>query len=194
MQTPAPGGIVIEHDADIAKARARHAQRRRPDRRLLVLQEVPNLKLVFRKRAFKPGSGVGLHVQKEDEIYYVLSGRGTMTLDGKTVDITPGTAVLTRTGSSHSLKQVGDEDLVIMINYEVAAQAGGSREMIRAALICHAARASDSGRSSAAPTAMACRPRPACRSPGARRRTSAGRPRSTAAPGRRRSCSAGRSG
>ena len=96
---------------------------------------MPNLKLVFRKRAFKPGSGVGLHVQKEDEIYYVLSGKGTMTLDGKTVDITPGTAVLTRTGSSHSLKQVGDEDLVILINYEVAAQARRARQMIRAALL-----------------------------------------------------------
>jgi mannose-6-phosphate isomerase-like protein (cupin superfamily) len=45
-----------------------------------------------------------------------------MTLDGKTVDVTPGTAVLTRTGSSHSLKQVGTEDLVIMINYEVQAK------------------------------------------------------------------------
>jgi mannose-6-phosphate isomerase-like protein (cupin superfamily) len=42
-----------------------------------------------------------------------------MTLDGKTVDVTPGTAILTRTGSSHSLKQVGTEDLVVLINYEV---------------------------------------------------------------------------
>ena len=42
-----------------------------------------------------------------------------MTLDGKTVDITPGTAVLTRTGSSHSLKQAGNEDLVVLINYEI---------------------------------------------------------------------------
>ena len=81
--------------------------------------KVPNLKLVFRKRAFKPGSGVGHHVQKEDEIYYVLSGTGTMVLDGKTVDITPGTAVLTRPGSSHSLKQTGTEDSVVLINYEV---------------------------------------------------------------------------
>src|SRR6185312_4094657 len=48
-----------------------------------------------------------LHEQKEDEIYYVLSGTGTMVLDGKTVEITPGTAVLTRTGSTHSLKQTG---------------------------------------------------------------------------------------
>ena len=58
-------------------------------------------------------------MQREDEIYYVLSGKGTMTLDGNTVEITPGTAVLTRTGSTHSLKQAGDEDLVILITYEV---------------------------------------------------------------------------
>jgi len=32
--------------------------------------------------------------------------------------------VLTRPGSSHSLKQVGNEDLVVLINYEVAPAAG----------------------------------------------------------------------
>jgi mannose-6-phosphate isomerase-like protein (cupin superfamily) len=116
---PAPGGIVIEHDADIAKDEPGTHNGGGQTVGYSFFSKVPNLKLVFRKRAFKPGSGVRLYEQKEDEIYYVLSGRGTMTPDGKTVDITPGTAVLTRTGSSHSLKQVGDEDLVIMINYEV---------------------------------------------------------------------------
>ena len=120
IQKPEPGGYVIEHDADIAKPEPGTHNGGGQTVGYSFFSKVPNLKLVFRKRAFKPGSGVGLHEQKEDEIYYVLSGRGTMTLDGKTVDITPGTAVLTRTGSSHSLKQVGDEDLVIMINYEVA--------------------------------------------------------------------------
>ena len=115
----APGGYIIEHDADIAKAEPGTHNGGGQTIGYSFFKSVPNLELVFRKRAFKPGSGVGLHEQKEDEIYYVLSGRGTMTLDGKTVDITPGTAVLTRTGSTHSLKQVGDEDLVIMINYEV---------------------------------------------------------------------------
>ena len=42
-----------------------------------------------------------------------------MTLDGKPFDVGPGTAVLTRPGSSHSLRQTGSEDLVIMIVYEV---------------------------------------------------------------------------
>ena len=119
MQKPKPGGYIIEHDAEVAKTEPGTHNGGGQTVGYSFFSKVPNLKLVFRKRAFHPGSGVGLHEQKEDEIYYVLSGKGTMTLDGKTVEITPGTAVLTRTGSTHSLKQVGDEDLVIMINYEV---------------------------------------------------------------------------
>ena len=114
-----PGGYIIETDAQVAKDEPGTHNGGGMTVGYSFFAKVPNLKLIFRKRAFKPGSGVGLHEQKEDEIYYVLSGRGQMTLDGKTVDVTPGTAVLTRTGSSHSLKQVGSEDLVVLINYEV---------------------------------------------------------------------------
>ena len=114
-----PGGYIIEHDADIAKDEPGTHHGGGMTIGYSFFARVPNLKLVFRKRVFHPGSGVGLHTQTEDEIYYVLSGRGQMTLDGKTVDVTPGTAVLTRTGSSHSLKQVGSEDLAVLINYEV---------------------------------------------------------------------------
>ena len=115
----APGGYIIEHDTDVAKQEPGTHNGGGMTTGYSFFARVPNLKLVFRKRSFHPGSGVGLHEQKEDEIYYVLSGRGTMTLDGKVYDITPGTAVLTRTGSSHSLKQTGSEDLVVLINYEV---------------------------------------------------------------------------
>ena len=45
------------------------------------------------------------------------SGSGVMTLDGKEYPVGPGDAILTRTGSSHGLKQTGPDDLVIMINY-----------------------------------------------------------------------------
>jgi mannose-6-phosphate isomerase-like protein (cupin superfamily) len=119
MQKPAPGGYIIEHDADVAVTEPGTHNGGGQTVGYSFFRNVPNLKLVFRKRALKPGSGIGLHQQHEDEIYYVLSGKGVMTLDGKTVDVMPGTAVLTRTGSSHSLKQSGGEDLVILINYEV---------------------------------------------------------------------------
>jgi mannose-6-phosphate isomerase-like protein (cupin superfamily) len=118
LQKPAPGGYIVERDADVATNEPGTHNGGGQTIGYSFFKNVPNLKLVFRKRALKPGSGIGLHEQKEDEIYYVLSGRGVMTLDGKTVEITPGTAVLTRPGSSHSLKQTGDEDLVILINYE----------------------------------------------------------------------------
>ena len=84
--------------------------------------KTPGLTLVFRKRALKPGSAIGYHEQHEDEIYYVLSGHGVMTVDGKAFDVEPGTAVLTRPGSSHGIKQAGTDDLVLLINYEQPAR------------------------------------------------------------------------
>lgn len=114
----ASGGYVLERDAEVARDEPGTHQGGGMTIGYSFFSKVPNLKLVFRKRALKPGSGIGYHMQKEDEIYYVLSGRGEMTMDGKTFEVKPGDAILTRPGASHGLKQIGKEDLVIMINYE----------------------------------------------------------------------------
>jgi mannose-6-phosphate isomerase-like protein (cupin superfamily) len=111
------GGYVIQRDAEVAKAEGGPHNGGGQTIGHSFFAQVPNLSLVFRKRVLKPGSGIGYHEQKEDEIYYVLSGRAMMTLDGKDVEVGPGTAILTRTGSSHGLKVMGNEDLVIIINY-----------------------------------------------------------------------------
>jgi mannose-6-phosphate isomerase-like protein (cupin superfamily) len=115
-----PGGFVLERDKEVAKNEPGTHNGGGETVGYSFFAKTPNLKLVFRKRAFKPGSAIGYHVQREDEIYYVLSGRGLMTIDGKEFEVGPGDAVLTRPGSSHGLKQVGKEDLVILINYEQA--------------------------------------------------------------------------
>jgi mannose-6-phosphate isomerase-like protein (cupin superfamily) len=73
---------------------------------------------VFRKRALHRGAAIGYHRQQEDEVYYVLSGKGRLTLNGVESVVGPGTAILTRTGSSHGLRQLGVEDLVIIITYQ----------------------------------------------------------------------------
>ena len=78
----------------------------------------PNLGLVFRKRALHRGAAIGYHRQDEDEIYYVLSGTGALTLNGVESVVGPGTAILTRTGSSHGLRQLGSEDLIVIIAYQ----------------------------------------------------------------------------
>jgi mannose-6-phosphate isomerase-like protein (cupin superfamily) len=119
-QAPTKGGYVLERDAEVAKTEPGTHQGGGETVGYSFFATTPNLKMVFRKRALKPGSGIGYHEQKEDEIYYVLSGRGVMTIDDKSFEVTPGTAVLTRPGSSHGLKQAGPDDLVILINYEQA--------------------------------------------------------------------------
>jgi mannose-6-phosphate isomerase-like protein (cupin superfamily) len=113
----ARGGYVLERDAEIAREEPGTHKGGGQTIGYSFFKDTPNLGMVFRKRVFKPGSAIGYHEQKEDEIYYVLSGRGLMTIDGKEIEVGPGTAVLTRPGSSHGLKQAGTEDLVIMINY-----------------------------------------------------------------------------
>ena len=114
---PAKGGYVLERDAEVSKTEPGTHDGGGETVGYSFFATTPNLRLVFRKRALKPGSGIGYHEQKEDEIYYVLSGRGTMTIDGKSFDVGPGDAILTRPGSSHGLKQAGPDDLVIMIHY-----------------------------------------------------------------------------
>ena len=76
-----------------------------------------NLEFVFKKRVLHPGSAIGLHTQRHNEVYYVLSGAGRYTMDEKEIDVGPGTALLTKPGGSHALRQVGDQDLVLIIVY-----------------------------------------------------------------------------
>ena len=93
---PAPGGYVLERDKDVARNEPGTHNGGGETIGYSFFSKTPNLKLVFRKRAFKPGSAIGYHLQREDEIYYVLSGRGMMTIDGKEFEVGPGDAVLTR--------------------------------------------------------------------------------------------------
>ena len=113
------GGYIVQHDADVAKPEPGTHNGGGQTVGYSFFDKTPNMHFVFRKRALKPGSGIGYHEQHEDEVYYVLSGRGVMTLDDKPVDVGPGTAILTRPGSSHGLKPSGSEDLVVLIAYEI---------------------------------------------------------------------------
>jgi mannose-6-phosphate isomerase-like protein (cupin superfamily) len=122
QQSRPSGSYVLERDSEVAVEEPGTHKGGGMTVGYSFFKNVPDLKLVFRKRALKPGSAIGYHVQKEDEIYYVLSGRGEMTMDGKTFEVKAGDCILTRPGASHGLKQVGKEDLVILINYEQAAR------------------------------------------------------------------------
>ena len=109
---------ILEHENDIAKAEAGTHNGGGATVGYSFFSKTEGLKMTFRKRVLHPGSSIGYHLQKEDEIYYVISGTGEMQMNGKSFPVKAGDAILTRPGSSHGLKQTGKNDLVIIINYE----------------------------------------------------------------------------
>lgn len=61
-----------------------------------------------------PGAGIGVHDHMdEDEIYLIQRGRGMMTDGGKEIQVETGDAILTGKGASHSIRNTGQEDLVV---------------------------------------------------------------------------------
>jgi len=78
--------------------------------------KVKDYKTAFKKRTLKPGSSIGYHLQEQDEIYYILEGKGEMKMNGETFAVKAGDAILTRPGSSHGLTPKGG-DLTLIIVY-----------------------------------------------------------------------------
>jgi len=111
-------GYILEHDADVAKTGP--APHGGPGRSTgySFFEKAADFKQIFRKRVLHPGAAIGYHPQKEDEVYYILSGEGVMQMNGKEFPVKPGDAILTRPGSSHGLKQTGKDDLNLIIVYE----------------------------------------------------------------------------
>ena len=128
---PAQASSLIEHDAAVATPQPGPHDGGGQTTAYSFFSRAPHLGLVFRKRALHPGSAIGYHRQDEDEIYYVLSGSGELTLNGQKSVVGPGTAILTRPGSSHGLRQLGSEDLVIIIAYQQPATSRGPRVSTR---------------------------------------------------------------
>ncbi|WP_082607315.1 cupin domain-containing protein [Lysobacter sp. Root983] len=87
-------------------------------------EQAADFDLVFRQRALHRGASIGEHRNDKDEIYYVLSGRGELMLDEARREVGPGDAILTRKGSTHGLKQLGEQDLVIVVVYRRVQPAG----------------------------------------------------------------------
>jgi mannose-6-phosphate isomerase-like protein (cupin superfamily) len=82
--------------------------------------ELTDAGVIFRKRALHPGAANGLNVLKHDEVFYVLSGRGELEVDGERLALEPGTAVFMYLGAAIRLKQLGEQDLVVIIAYPPA--------------------------------------------------------------------------
>jgi uncharacterized cupin superfamily protein len=63
-----------------------------------------------------PGTSIGLHRHKDDEeYYYIVSGRGTMTLDGRRIPVRAGDITAVLPGGEHGLENDSDADMRIIV-------------------------------------------------------------------------------
>jgi mannose-6-phosphate isomerase-like protein (cupin superfamily) len=113
--------FVVKHDADVAVKQPAPHQGAGETTAYRYFDELTDAKLIFRKRALHAGAAIGSHALKHDEVYYVLSGRGELEVDGRRREVLPGTAVFMYEGAVVGIRQLGTEDLVLIIAYPPAA-------------------------------------------------------------------------
>jgi mannose-6-phosphate isomerase-like protein (cupin superfamily) len=116
-QTIDTSKFILQNDKDVAKEESGTHNGGGKTIGYNFFGDAKNLKTVFRKRTLKAGSSIGYHLQKEDEIYYVISGNGKMKMNGETFPVKHGDAILTRPGSSHGIEPNPNTDLTILIVY-----------------------------------------------------------------------------
>lgn len=71
----------------------------------------PRARLFARVR-LAPGSSIGFHRHEgEEEIFYILSGRGLVDDDGVKQEVGPGDAIRTGGGAGHAVEALGGQPL-----------------------------------------------------------------------------------
>ena len=66
-----------------------------------------------------PGGWLGLHRHAPAEIYYVLEGRGIVTLDGVEHEVSAGSAVFIPGNVEHGSRNTGDAPLRVLYAFPV---------------------------------------------------------------------------
>jgi len=84
--------------------------------RTLMQTEFDSSLAYIREIVLPPNSSIGFHKHEGDEeLYYIVSGNGVMTVDHEKQLVCPGDAILTKSGSSHGLKNTGGNDLKFFV-------------------------------------------------------------------------------
>ena len=66
----------------------------------------------------KPGEDIGKETHTDnDQVLYLVSGRGTVYLDGQESEFNPGDCVLVPAGTEHNFTTIGDESMKIITSY-----------------------------------------------------------------------------
>jgi mannose-6-phosphate isomerase-like protein (cupin superfamily) len=111
-------GYILEHEKEIAKAEPAPHGGLGNTTAYKFFSAAKDSKIDFRKRVLHKGASIGYHLQKEEEVYYIASGRGLLVINDKEIHVQAGDALLTHGGSYHGLTQEGEEDLEVIIVFE----------------------------------------------------------------------------
>jgi len=71
------------------------------------------------------GRRIEPHVDPMEEIYFVMSGEGEMSVDGETHHVAAGDAIWIPSGAEHGLANTGKENCVILVVASAAWLQGG---------------------------------------------------------------------
>jgi quercetin dioxygenase-like cupin family protein len=66
----------------------------------------------------EPGDHSVPHIEPWSHLLYFLSGTGDVTIDGETRPIATGTVCQIKGGSKHSLRNLGENDMIILTIYD----------------------------------------------------------------------------
>jgi len=127
VELPKHSRSLVEHDADVAVEQPAPHEGLGSSTGFVFFESADDLRFSFRKRVLHKGATIGWHPHDKDEVYYIVSGTGTMTIDGVEFPVKAGDAMLTRVGSAHALAQTGDGDLTLIVVFDRSAQVEDAR-------------------------------------------------------------------
>lgn len=63
-----------------------------------------------------PGTSIGGHThENNEEVYFIIKGKGLMTVDGEEVEVSAGDLIFNKCYGTHALKNSGDEPIEILV-------------------------------------------------------------------------------
>jgi mannose-6-phosphate isomerase-like protein (cupin superfamily) len=103
--------FFVKHDAQVSHAETPPHNGVGKSTAYRYFDDVKDARVIFRKRALHKGASIGMHVLSHDEVYYVVSGRGLLTVDDTKREVGPDTAVFMHEGADVGIQQLGDRPM-----------------------------------------------------------------------------------
>ena len=116
MPSPLP---VLRTANDVAAEAWNDARGRLSFKTLIDGDQTETTALTFGTATLESGDWLSLHRHAQPEIYYILSGSGTMTIDGVRHDVTVGTGIFIPGNAEHGIANAGPAPLMFLYAFAV---------------------------------------------------------------------------